>query len=296
VETRSFDTPSLGVSKKYVVYLPKGYDDSEARFPVLYLLHGLGGRETNWVDRGGLVASAKAVDVPYLVVMPDGDDGFYVNGLQKVDYEACLREKPPWDPSETPATYCVKRPRYEDYVAFDLVQEIDRSYRTRAARESRGVAGLSMGGFGALQLAMRHPDLFSASASHSGMASLRYAGPRPFAPGRATTSTPADFGAQYPAKFRKHVASIFGASPDKWEAHDPTALVAKMPPDALAFYVDCGAQDDFHFQDHAAHLHEVLEAKGLAHEHHVVPGRHTWAAWKAQLPSSLRFFAARLAR
>ncbi len=295
VETRSFSSASLGVSKSYLVYLPKGYDDSSARFPVVVLLHGLSGNETNWTKYGGLVEAANAIDPGVIVVMPDGDDGFYVNGVGPVSYEACLAKKPPWDPSESPTTYCVKTPRYDDYITVDLLRDVDTSFRTLPARASRAIAGLSMGGFGATELAFRHPDLFAAAASLSGMVSLRYGGPHPFA-GSAVTATPASFGSQYPAKFRDHVKGIFGASADNWAAHDPTALVDKLPPDGLAIYLECGDKDDYGFQDHAAHLHALLEARGIPHEHHVVPGKHTWSVWKPGIARALPYLSARLKR
>lgn len=294
VETRSFASASLGVSKSYLVYLPKGYDDSNARFPVVFLLHGLAGNETNWTKHGGLVEAANAVDPGVIVVMPDGDDGFYVNGVGSASYESCLSQKPPWDPSEAPASYCVKTPRYEDYITLDLLREVDTSFRTLPARASRAIAGLSMGGFGATELAFRHSDLFTAAASLSGMVSLRYAGPRPFVSGKAVVAPPTSFGSQYPAKFRDHVRGVFGPSADNWAAHDPTALVDKLPPDGLAIYLECGDKDDFGFQDHAAHLHTLLEARGVAHEYHVVPGKHTWAVWKPGVARALPYLSAHL--
>lgn len=295
VETRRFASASLGVEKAYVVYFPRGYDDTEARFPVLYLLHGLGGNEGNWTRYGGLTESANLLDVPFVVVMPDGDDAFYVNGQQKVDYEACLRQKPPWDGSEAPASYCVRAARYEDYVTGDLVREVDQKLRTLPGRESRAIGGLSMGGFGATMLAMRHADLFSAAASWSGMVSPRYDGPHPFVAGQAKTASPATFGHAYPAKFSKHVRGIFGDDAAFWEAHDPTALAAQLPEDRLTLFLSTGDKDDFGFEDHAAHLHTVLEARGIAHERRVVPGKHTWAVWSAELPKGLAWLKGRLA-
>lgn len=295
VEKRSFASASLGVEKGYVVYLPRGYDDGAARFPVVYLLHGLGGNEGNWVAHGGLAETANRLDLPAIVVMPDGDDGFYVNGHQKADYAACLTRKPPWDGAEAPASYCVKTPAYEDYLTGDLVREVDGTLRTVPERASRAIGGLSMGGFGATQLAMRHTELYSVAASFSGMVSLRYAGPHPFAAGKAQTASPASFGGPYPAKFKEHVRAIFGSDPAFWEAHDPTALAAKLPDGALTLFLSTGDKDDFQFEDHAAHLHEVLESHGVPHERRVVPGKHTWAVWSSELPKGLDYLRAHLA-
>jgi S-formylglutathione hydrolase FrmB len=296
VETRAFASAALGVEKRYVVYLPRGYDDSQHRFPVIYLLHGLGGNETNWTQQGHLREAADGVALAALVVMPDGDDGFYVNSPAPVDYEACLRQKPPWDPGEPPATYCVRAPRYEDSIAIDLVADVDKAYRTQKARRSRGIGGLSMGGFGALSLAMRHPDVFSAAASHSGMAALLYRGPHPYAHDRAAVAdAPAGWGGQYTKKFREHVQRIFGPDIEAWRAHDPAVLALRVDPSALAIYLDCGRSDEFQFEDHASYLHNLLGGRGVANEITLIPGGHNWQVWSAMLPAGLRFFAAHLA-
>lgn len=293
VEARTFASAALGVTKRYQVFFPRGYDDSQHRFPVLYLLHGLGGNEDNWIKHGGLVAAATLVDVPFIIVMPDGDDSFYVNRPTADSFDVCSKQKPPWDGSEKPETYCVKTPRYEDYVVTDLVAHIDGSLRTRSDRRARAIAGLSMGGFGALSLSLRHPDVFSATASHSGMASLLYAGPHPFAAGKGQLAVdPGAWGGQYPEKFRAHVKKIFGADIAFWRDHDPTTLVPKAAPEALTMFVDCGQRDDFKFHDHASLLHESLEQRGVTHKFALVPGVHDWKLWTARLPESLKFFTA----
>lgn len=297
VETRKFESAALGVEKRYVVYLPRGYDDSEHSFPVVFLLHGLGGNETNWTAQGHLSEAADATGLEAVVVMPDGDDGFYVNGATPSDYPACLKSRPPWTPSEEPATYCVRSPRYEDYVVRDLLSDVEKTYRTLRDRRSRGIGGLSMGGFGALSLAMRHPSVFSAAASHSGMVALLYGGPHPYVAGAVNiTHSPVSFGAQYPKKFRTHLRAIFGGDIENWLAHDPAALATKLLPGSLSVYLDCGSSDDFHFEDHASYVNDVLAASGVRHELAFVRGAHDWKVWRATLPGGLRFFESTLAQ
>src|SRR5271165_2203762 len=148
IDTRVFASASLGVSKRYLTYVPAGYDDSQHRFPVVFMLHGLGGDETNWTEHGHLKEAADAIGLAAIVVMPDGDASFYVNGAEPVDYDACLRQRPAWNPAEPPESYCVRAPRYEDYLVADLLAEVEASYRTLRERRSRGIGGLSMGGFG----------------------------------------------------------------------------------------------------------------------------------------------------
>jgi S-formylglutathione hydrolase FrmB len=294
VETRSFTSTALGGDKKYQVYLPRGYDDSTHRFPVAVYLHGLGGNETNWVTHGLLDKAADALDLSIIVVMPDGDDSFYVNRAQTERYEDCLKKKPPFDGSEPAASYCVHTANYEDYITRDLLAQVDGAFRTLTDRRSRGIAGLSMGGFGAMQLAMRHTDLFSAVASHSGMLYLLGTSPaaQPSKIKDATALT--SWGTQYQPKFHDHVAGIFGSNLDAWREHDPSALAARLQPGSLAIMFDCGDHDGFNFQAHAAHLHEVLQASRYEHDYVQLPGSHDWKYWTSRVPVSLKFLAAKL--
>jgi S-formylglutathione hydrolase len=129
--------------QQVAVYLPPGYEQSTARYPVLYLLHGIGGGFTDWTQhwnlRGSMDAILDAGSQPYLVVMPNGSNrlggGFYMDSPVSGNWET--------------------------YLVGELIPLIDRTFRTRATAEARGIAGHSMGGFGALRLGMRHPELFS---------------------------------------------------------------------------------------------------------------------------------------
>src|SRR5207248_236545 len=85
----SFASPALGVTKHYQVWLPAVYAASKLRYPVIYMLHGLGGHETDWLRAGHLDQAADQLGLEAIVVMPDGDDGFYVNWSAPVDYDAC---------------------------------------------------------------------------------------------------------------------------------------------------------------------------------------------------------------
>jgi enterochelin esterase-like enzyme len=140
-----FHTPALDREMPFFVYLPPGYDlDPGARFPVLYMLHGMGGSSWEWAELGlfgaadELVASG-AID-PFLIVLPQGDQAYWFDHANGDDYGA--------------------------YVARDVVAEIDQRYRTIPAREARAVGGLSMGSMGALQLAINYPNVFGAVGAH----------------------------------------------------------------------------------------------------------------------------------
>src|SRR5205085_11565861 len=118
------------------------------RYPVLYLLHGLTGNYTNWA-RMGVPRYARAYDL--IVVMPDGGNAWYVNWAKSED-----GQKNDW----------------EDAIIKDLIGHVDASSRTVAQREGRAINGLSMGGYGALMLGLKHPDLFCSIGSHSGALSF----------------------------------------------------------------------------------------------------------------------------
>ena len=284
----SFHSKALGVDKDYQVYLPAGYQLSEKRYPVVYMLHGIGGEEGDW-PRTGIAKTADAMALQAILVMLDGDDSFYVDTQTKADYEACLKTPRPFGKAEDRTTYCVRDGRYESYVVTDAVAHIDASYRTIASREGRAIGGLSMGGYGALVLGMRHKDVFSSIASHSGIAALLYKGPYPYQQGKVQQfDNPAEL-TQRIGAFGVHMRSIFGEAIGNWRAHDPATLAQSLGDGDLAIYLDCGTEDGFRLQHGASYLHEVLEARGITHDFALVPGKHDWALWADRIDESLTF-------
>lgn len=299
VETKRFASAALGVDKTYLVYLPAGYDEQPStRWPVFYYLHGLTGNETNWVELGKLDAAADALGLAAIVVMPDGDDSFYVDALAKIDYDACMKDGTglfiPHKQSRRDT--CVRARKYETYITKDLVGHIDATYRTIASREGRAIAGLSMGGFGALMLSMRHPDLFSAAASHSGVDSLIYMGPFPYEPGKVQVMTDVkQWGGPF-VEINRWMRGLFGDDVAHWKQYDPTTLVDKLEPGTLALYLDCGTEDGFALHNGAAWLHDLLLAKKIDHAFYLGPGDHTFAFWSKRLPESLTFLRDHVAK
>ena len=190
VSEESFFSDALGVRKHAMVYLPPSYwRNTTRRYPVAYYLHGLGGAEGDWIAKGSIDVAADslfAAGTPEMIlVMPDGDDGWYTTWARQFSFRSCADTLH----VESPDRYCVEHERYDDYIARDVVRFVDSRYRTLANREHRGIGGLSMGGYGALALALRYPDVFAAAASHSGVVSPMYVGPHPFVtpPRYATT-------------------------------------------------------------------------------------------------------------
>ena len=291
VVTRTFHSNALGVDKDYLVYLPAGYDARTAtRWPVFYYLHGLTGNETNWTKHGKLDETADKLGLQAIVVMPDGDDGFYVDAVAGADYDydACMKDGSglfaPMDPKWLPKT-CVRHRAYETYIVDDLVADVDAHYRTITSRDGRAIAGLSMGGFGALELAMRHQDRFAAAASHSGVDAL-------LAPGVTDVS---HWGDDHPM-IGVWIRGILGTDIANWRAHDPAVLADALAPGKLALYLDCGTEDDFHLDVAAKYLHERLDAHGIAHVYFSGPGKHDFAFWTARLPESLAFLRDHVAK
>lgn len=293
VKTATFTSKSLGVDKQYYVYLPGGYETSGARYPVIYMLHGLGGSENNWTKYMGLTEAADAMKLAAIVVMPDGDNSFYTNNAIAVPYDKCLAQV---RPGVDMKTLCVKTPRYEDYMTKDLIDHVDRTYRTVADRSARGIGGLSMGGFGALMLAMRNTHLYGATASHSGVDSLLYAGPFPYAKGQVKELDDPKPWIKQAGVFGIIFARAFGDQIGGWRAHDPVHLARKLPKGKLDIYLDCGTEDRFRLQNHAQYLHEVLGELGHEHTWYLGPGKHDAAFWKDRIDDSLGFFVAFFAK
>jgi S-formylglutathione hydrolase FrmB len=285
----SFKSAALGVDKDVIIYVPAGYAaDANKHWPVFYYLHGLGAQETSWADRMHIGDVADQMSLGAIIVMPDGDDGFYSDSATPLDYDACMKDGTGlFDPSEPKKSTCVRAPKYETYIIDDLIPWVDKTYRTNATKQGRAIAGLSMGGFGALELAMRHKDLFAATVSHSGVDALLYQGPYPSVAGKVVLG---DNPAKAPRDpISQWIAGIFGTDIANWRAHDPASLVDKLAPGELAIYLDCGTEDDFRLNNGAQYLHDLLLAKKIDHAWYLGPGRHDGEFWRARVPFSLKF-------
>ncbi len=294
VETARFDSAAFGVAKSFRIYLPEGYAASAARYPVIYLVHGWGVTERSWTEAGGLTAAADVMNLQAIVVMPDGDRGMYVNGRANVPYETCMAETPPTrNKSEGRAEFCVRTPNYEDYIVNDLITYIDSHYRTVALRAGRAVSGESMGGFGAMNLAFRHRDVFAAVASHSGFVAPLYAGPRPYVKGQAEMLSPQQLIASPNLTEQRE---ILGTEIGNWHAHSPSDLAERLTNGDLAIYFDCGTEDEFGFLELSLYLHDRLTELGIAHEFQTAPGGHNDGFFSRRIIESLRFHAGHFKR
>jgi S-formylglutathione hydrolase FrmB len=297
IDRVSFWSQALGASKRYIVYLPPSYARATGqRYPVAYYLHGGSGDETNWTTRGNvqhILDSLIAAGLPELiVVMPDGDDSYYTTWNFLGDYPGCLRQPPPRRTGETVEQYCVPWPHYDDYIARDLVAHVDSTYRTIPARRARAIAGLSMGGYGAVTLGINYPDVFVAVASHSGvLAPLLIAYDSTTGHARYA-STPDELRSFYGAWDVMRLA--FGRDTSGWWARDPgrRALLqaTRNPPVQLpAIYIDVGTGDRYLNQSRA--FRDVLVRLQLRPAYVERSGAHDWAYWRANVAHSLTFLA-----
>lgn len=251
-------SPALGREIPYSLYLPDGYADGSARYPVLFLLHGLGGMASDWADGGGLGATLDrliaAASIPAMIVVAPGmGDSWYVDNPDPGGFGTAQ-------------------------TAFlgDLVPFVDRTWRTTARREGRAVAGLSMGGWGAVRFASLRPDLFVAAASLSGAIITEGWAATPAWAGYFTGAfgTPVDL-----ARFR--AASPFTLIPQ---------LVAADPRPAL--YFTCGDDDELDLVEGNLLFHVALVRAGIDSALRITDGGHNWEVWARELDPVLRFVGA----
>lgn len=240
-----------GKNLKFNVILPQDYAARARRFPVLYLLHGFSGHYTDWCSLTHIVDYAK----PYeeIIVMPEGANSWYV------------------DNSADP------KMQWEDYIIDDLIPYVDAHYRTIATRAGRAIAGLSMGGYGALFLALKHPNMFAAAASLSGVvasANLARWDPR-LAKMEVTDKN-------YAGIARALRADFGPASNPARKGEDPFLLIRKLTPRACPqLYVSVGWEDNLLYENRE--LVGLLSTLKMPYRYAEVPGKHEWPVWNEQV-------------
>lgn len=237
------DTYSASMKKtiKAVVITPDNYASAQA-LPVVYLLHGYSGNYSDWVVKAK--GFEKAADLyGMIVVCPDGGYGSWY-----------------WDSPLDPDF------KYETYIAKELVSWIDSRYKTIKDKKGRGITGLSMGGHGALYLALKHPDVFGAAGSMSGGVDIR-----PF-PNNWDMAKRLGTYAEYP---------------ESWEKHTVINLLHLVKPNSLALLIDCGTEDFFYKVNE--NLHQQLLYRNIPHEYTTRPGAHNWNYWANAIQYQLLF-------
>ena len=221
---------------------------TDAALPVVYLLHGYSGNYSDWVKKVPAVKDY-ADRFNMIIVCPDGGYGsWYWNSPVDAGFQ------------------------YETYVAEELVKWVDGKFKTIASPKGRAITGLSMGGHGALYLAMRHQGVFGAAGSMSGGVDIR----------------------PFPKNWdMARRLGTYAEQPARWEQHTVMNQLHLLTAGSLALMIDCGTEDFFFGVNEK--LHETLMYRNIPHDYVVRPGGHTWAYWanavEYQLLFAQRFFS-----
>jgi putative tributyrin esterase len=249
----------LGKTVTYHVLIPIQYrygENEKKLFPVIYLLHGVSGHSSNWLQKTSIARYANPYDV--FVVMVEGDDGWYTDSAT------------------------VPQDKYESYLIQELIPDVESRYRVQKSRAGRAIAGLSMGGYGAIKFGLKYPDRFAFAGSMSGTFG-------------AASWTEKEL---KPGVIRDSVLKVFGpADSGTRKTNDIFKLAREWPADKIALlpylYLDSGTEDLF-FKENRD-LAYLLTEKKIPHEYRELPGNHSWIYWNQQLEEILKISIQKLA-
>ena len=244
----------------YSIYLPSDYYSSDRAYPVTYLLHGYGDADDGWIQFGEINRLADdAIKTgkipPMLIVTPDGFTSFYINAADG-------------------------NLNYEDFFIKELIPHIEKTYKVKAEKRFRGIAGLSMGGYGSLLYALKYPNLFAASAPLS-----------------AAVWSDNDVINMNESMFNRLFSTSMGSNlkgkdrlTNAWINNSPLAIIEKKTKEELSavkYWIDCG-DDDF-LTIGNAQLHIALTSKNVPHEFRMRDGAHNWTYWRTGIIDALSF-------
>jgi len=243
VDTVSIYSKSMHKYIKAVVIKPDSYKIKKKNFPVVYLLHGYDGWYSNWIIRVPEL-KAYADDYQTLIVCPDGATASW------------------YFDSPVDTTY-----RYETHISLEVVEFIDKNYRTIADKDHRAITGLSMGGHGALFIGLRHPGTFGAAGSMSGGFDLME------------------------SKNKYQISKRIGDTilhAKEWHDLAVINLIENYPATGLKIIFDCGEKDIFINANRR--LHEKMQHLKIPHEYTERPGMHNWDYWRNAIVFQLLYF------
>lgn len=259
VTLRAMRSAALGAEMRYTIYLPDGYEAGRLHYPVLYLLHGNGGNENEWLVSGqvqptvdGLIRGGKVP--PFIIVMPGGGSSWWVDG---------------------------NKDRMEAALIKELIPHIDASFRTISTRDGRMIAGLSAGGFGTVNAVFKYPELFAASAALS--------------PAIYSPAPPSHSSAMRVAPFQKD-GKFDQAS---WDRLNYTANLDayKARKIVVPMYINSGDHDTFSIAFHAAGLFQKLfEYQPKQVEFRVIDGDHEWSVWRSTIGDAVQYMTGFVSR
>lgn len=260
IERMTVKSSVLSHDVQYAVYLPPDYESSQRSYPIVYLLHGYTDDNTAWLQFGEInryadKGIADGTIPPMIIVMPDADSTWYIDS---------------YDGKE----------KYEDFFFSEFIPAIESQYHIKSQKRYRGIAGLSMGGYGTLIYSLKHPDMFSAAAPLSAAVF----------DDDALKDMPDDnydraFGQLYgrTLKGEKRLSNA-------WYKNSVLKLVEQKSTDDLKkvrYWIDCG-DDDFLTKGNCL-LHIALSEKQVPHEYRVRDGAHNWVYWRTGITDALKF-------
>ena len=260
IEQETISSTILGRNVRYTVYLPADYDISQRSYPVVYLLHGFTDDNTGWLQFGEInryadKAIADGTIPPMVIIMPNADSSWYINS---------------YDGKEN----------YEDFFIKEFMPFVEKKYRIKTEKKYRGIAGLSMGGYGTLIYALKYPQLFGAAA--------------PLSAGIFTSD---ELKAMPDNNYANVLARVFGSNlkgdarlTNQWYTNSVLDIVAKESADSLKrvrYWIDCG-DDDFLTNANCL-LHIELTNKHVPHEFRMRDGAHNWTYWRTGITDALQF-------
>jgi S-formylglutathione hydrolase FrmB len=260
IETQNIQSKTLSKNIAYTAYLPADYETSNRTYPVVYLLHGYTDDNTGWLQFGEInryadKAIAEGTIPPMIIVMPNGGTSWYVNA---------------YDGKES----------YEDFFVKEFMPTVEKTFRIKAEKKYRAVAGLSMGGYGTMIYALKYPELFAAAAP---LSAAIY--------DDETAVTTAD--ARYEAVFGQLYGRGLKAKErlnKSWYDNSILKIVETKSADDLKkvrYWIDCG-DDDFLTKGNSL-LHILLVDKKVPHEYRVRDGGHSWTYWRTGILDALAF-------
>ncbi|MCX7984829.1 MAG: esterase family protein [Bacteroidetes bacterium] len=250
----------LGKDVRYTVYLPYDYETSSRFYPVVYLFHGYTDNDNAWIQFGEAQRLADQAILsgeipPMILVTPDAGVSWYIN-----NYDGSVR--------------------YEDFFFQEFIPTIEKQWRIRSEKRFRGIAGLSMGGYGATLYALKHPELFAACAAFS-----------------AALFTEEEIVKFDSIQWNKISTVLYGPNllgeerlTPHLRANNPFFIIRALPVEKLKevrWYFDCG-DDDFLYKGNST-LHILLRDLKVPHEFRMRDGGHQWSYWRTGLIEGLKF-------